>query len=530
MNELKEPALSEFVWGFLNRLQKANPGYSDGWFEIAEQRRVMPGPVDTEAALSDIDVAIVTHPKSEFASDHKTLVKHYSLRARFLYDAGRYREALDDLEMSYKQGLDYTNHVFGYVNRAPEPTSTSISHYWAAAELDMLERQFPNDYRVQVIQGLYQYSFCIWDEKFFDPAIKRFERAARMNPNSPLPPFLLGRTWRQASIFMKKAASEQRRSELLSKAIGFYNASIKLDQTFWPSYEERADVLSRQKKLDDAVRDYERLIKLSPDRAQAHFDLAMLEFQRKNYRAADWLFGDAIGKRKANEHYLRSTLFERRGDSRTYTGSLRKAIDDYTEAIRYEISAARGSASLKHLRTLYPEFDKLSDQELVQKFQHQFAQDLDVDYLLSEFRKNSSSTFTRLGYLFNKRCNLYVQTRDFKRAVKDHKRITSGFPESEAAANRWRLLGKSDLEERYIDLESVELPYTKAKVWLKTISKKQYSISIIEFDMNAKTVRTGGTTYYRLNGTVLRSEEASYWQPIIPDTVGEDLFRGLTAQ
>ncbi len=48
-----------------------------------------------------------------------------------------------------------------------------------------------------------------------------------------------------------------------------------------------------------------------------------------------------------------------------------------------------------------------------------------------------------------------------------------------------------------------------------------------ELDCKARRMNTASTATYDPNGRVLNSSEAtSGWQPIIPDTIGEQIYNG----
>ena len=74
-----------------------------------------------------------------------------------------------------------------------KPTATTQPCVWTQADLDTLERRFPQDYRPLLYRGLYLTFFYSFDlDSDYSPVFDAFHRAATLNPASALPEFYIG--------------------------------------------------------------------------------------------------------------------------------------------------------------------------------------------------------------------------------------------------------------------------------------------------------------------------------------------------
>lgn len=75
------------------------------------------------------------------------------------------------------------------------------------------------------------------------------------------------------------------------------------------------------------------------------------------------------------------------------------------------------------------------------------------------------------------------------------------------------------------------LPGGTAKLWLKLVSKKPgYTIAAQEIECGSKRIRQTSSVEYDSAGTPLKTlSMGSGWQPIIPDSLGEQLYTGVCA-
>jgi len=85
-----------------------------------------------------------------------------------------------------------------------------------------------------------------------------------------------------------------------------------------------------------------------------------------NYLPAKFDFGEAI-RRKDKVDTFMPHLYEYRGDINTKLGFYQEAVADYSKAIERRLSNDIFLFSVKQIRALYPEYDRVSDDTLCQK-------------------------------------------------------------------------------------------------------------------------------------------------------------------
>src|SRR5712692_2060750 len=80
----------------------------------------------------------------------------------------------------------------------------------------------------------------------------------------------------------------------------------------------------------EAITDYDRVLELDPENANAYANRAIAKMDIGQYLAASVDFGEAIGRK--NDYTLES-LYDRRGDAYMKLGMHREAIESYSKAI-----------------------------------------------------------------------------------------------------------------------------------------------------------------------------------------------------
>ncbi len=110
---------------------------------------------------------------------------------------------MSDLTKAMMRDLDAADKMFNIEGIVPEKTSKPC--IWNLTELDGLIRQFPKDYRPYLFRGLYYLFFTSFKEDYYPKAMLDFQRAAALNPASPLPQYFIGAVYSKASFWTKKA-------------------------------------------------------------------------------------------------------------------------------------------------------------------------------------------------------------------------------------------------------------------------------------------------------------------------------------
>jgi membrane associated rhomboid family serine protease/Flp pilus assembly protein TadD len=146
------------------------------------------------------------------------------------------------------------------VNRLLEEGARFRSAHQEARALDLFQeaaRRAPRDERPhEQLGSLYL------EQKQFDKAIREFEQAVQLSPGSPRPRLGLG-----LAYYLK---GEPRKAQQIFEAVLGQNPQTADGQRLL------ADLYAEQKLYADAIRHYQEALRLRPDMAEAHNNLAWL--------------------------------------------------------------------------------------------------------------------------------------------------------------------------------------------------------------------------------------------------------------
>jgi tetratricopeptide (TPR) repeat protein len=232
------PKLDEFI--------KRHPDYSDALFLRATCTACILNSRDFTAIQNDVEAAM-SHSGQVYNN-----TDYYSLLGKIEFAKANYVQAMDYLERAMARDLDTANRMFNIEGVEPEKTSKFC--IWNLTDLDGLVARFPKDYRAWLFRGLYYEFFTTFKEDYYPLAMQNFQRAALLNPASPLPQYLIGQLYSKASFWTKKAwASDQARNEQIRNAAQAYTKAIQLDPKFLPAYEHRASDYLNLKQYQQAL-------------------------------------------------------------------------------------------------------------------------------------------------------------------------------------------------------------------------------------------------------------------------------------
>jgi tetratricopeptide (TPR) repeat protein len=507
------PKLDEFI--------TQHPGYSDAYFLRAMCKACILNSSDFASISNDVEAA-TSHPGQVY---NKT--DYYSLMGKIELAEANYAQAINDLEKAMTRDPDTANRMFNI--EGVEPQKSSKFCIWNLADLDELVKRFPKDYRALLFRGLYYEFFTTFKEDYYPKAMQEFEKAALLNPNSPLPRYFIAQVYSKASFWTKKAwASDAGRDETTRNAVQAYTKAIQLDSKFLLGYEHRAGGYLSLKQYPQALKDYDKILALDPENATAYSDRGIAKLETSQYLSATFDFGEAIRRKNEGDTFL-PNLYEYRGDANVKLGNYRDAITDYSKAIERRLANDIFLFSLKQIRALYPEYDGGSDETLCRKlnilFFPQFEYTVFAKQLMEE---NGKWQVSLLNELYEKRGDTYLKVGDYRRGVLDFGRIFKGIPNFADSTDRWRLLGRSaDGEEYYLDVKSADFSREGVRLWIKTVGKKETQTIAYEMDCKMKRINNTSSITYDSRGKVMSSSEmGGEWQRIIPDTIGEQLYNG----
>jgi tetratricopeptide (TPR) repeat protein len=495
--------------------------YPDAYFLRATYKACILNSDDFLSIENDVNKAISLPNRIYNNTDY------YSLLGKIALQEGKSREAMNDLEKAMRRDLDTADKMFNIGGVVPEKTSQPC--VWNLTDLDGLIASFPKDYRPSLFRGLYYLFFTTFKEDYYPRVMSDFQRAALLNPTSPLPQYFIGEVYSKASFWTKKAwASDAGRDEQIRNAAQAYTRAIRLDSNFLHAYEHRAGDYLNLKRYPEALRDYEKILALDPDNAAAHSDRGLARFETGAYVAAISDFGDAIRLKKDDDSYL-PTLYENRGDAQVKLSQYRDAIADYSKAIALNFGRTTILLSLKQMRALYPEYDGVSDEVLSHRIHDLFWPNMDYSGFGKQIDGNGKWEVSfLLSALYQKRGDAYLKAGDYRHGTLDFKRIFHGIPNMAGSTDRWRSLGSTPDEEYFIDVKSTDFPpNAPVQIWIKKAKKKTSEKLAYQIDCKAKRISQTSFISYDATGNVANSSDyGGGWQVIVPDTLGEQLFNG----
>lgn len=516
-NETKSslPELDEFI--------KKNPDYSDAYFLRATCAACILSSRDFNSISNDVRAAMAHSGQSIYNQ-----TDYYSLLGKIELATAQDGQAMNSLEKAMLRDLRSADKMFNIEGVEPEKTSKFCA--WNLTDLDTLVAKFPNDYRAWLFRGLYYEFFTTFKEDYYARAMQQFQKAASLNPSSPLPYYYIGRLYTKASFWTKKAwSSDEGRNEPIRNSLQAYTKAVQLDPKFLPAREERASAHLSLKEYAQALKDYDRILELDPENVTAYSDRGIAKLESGEYQSATFDFGDAIRRKKDGDSFL-PNLYEYRGDAYIKLSQYRDAIADYSKAIALDLASQSFLLSLSQIRGLYPEYDHVSDEMLCRKINALFWPEFEYNVIAKRLmEENGKWSISLLNELYEKRGDAYLRAGDFPHGVLDFQRIFKGIPNFAESTDRWRMLGTNAVGGKYyLDVKSVEfLVGGLVRLWIKTMGKKQRQIVAYEMDCKTSRINDTSTVVYDFNDKVVSTSESnSGWQRIIPDTIGEQLYNG----
>lgn len=117
------------------------------------------------------------------------------MKAKMEYDAGNHKRAVEDMYAAISLDVPNADNVLNSGGVAPEKKSEPCA--WYKPDLDQLIKEYPTDFRAYLLRGLHYAVFARFGDtdKYMQSTIADYDRAASLNPRSPLPPYFLGRLY-----------------------------------------------------------------------------------------------------------------------------------------------------------------------------------------------------------------------------------------------------------------------------------------------------------------------------------------------
>jgi tetratricopeptide (TPR) repeat protein len=428
------PAIQE-----LNRLIRLEPTDSDFYLLRASLSCYVRA--NSTEILDDINRSIFLHAQWT-STAYSTLREHYALKAKIEFEGSRFEDSMRDLDAAIKEDYESAKDVFN--DGQVKPTTTTQPCAWTQPDLDTLQRRFPQDYRPPLYLGLYLTFFYSFDlDSDYSPVFDAYHRAATLNPASPLPPFYIGQlytTGRLGGLMSVKNAAciddvvprtqpclaldEYHRSGVRS-----LTQAIALDPRFGSAYALRAIAFSDLKQYRQAIRDYDKVLELTPTGEEARIaynDRGLAKASLGEYESAvlDFTQSIALGCKDTCGSY------DHRADAYIKLHNYPKAIQDFSASIKRTLSYAVMGMNIDQFRRIYPEYDSVPDDALCEKLRALFFPAMQYADFAKQFlieAKDFKSTV--LPDLYLKRGDTYAAMNQTQKANAEYDRVSRGFPE-----------------------------------------------------------------------------------------------------
>jgi tetratricopeptide (TPR) repeat protein len=394
--------------------------------------------------LDDISRSMSLHGQST-SSAYSTLRDHYALKAKIEFESGHFEDSMRDLDAAIRENYEDAKDVFNDGNT--KPTTTTQPCVWTQADLDKLEGRFPQHYRPPLYRGLYLTFFYSFDlDSDYSQVFDAFHRAATLNPASALPEFYIGELY---SIGRLGGLMSPKNAECLDwvvprtpkclvlddvhrSAVRSLTRAIALDPKFGPAYALRAIALTKLKEHRQAIRDYDKVLELTPKPEAARIvynDRGLAKLSLGEYQSAvqDFTKSIALGCKESCGSY------DNRADAYIKLHDYPKAIEDISAAIKQNLFSAVFLMNIDQFRRIYPEFDALPDDVLCEKLRALFFPAMRYADFAQHFlieAKEFKSTVLPDFYL--KRGDAYAAMKQTRKANTEYDRVSNGFPESAA--------------------------------------------------------------------------------------------------
>jgi tetratricopeptide (TPR) repeat protein len=511
--------------GPLEAFVAKHPDYPQGLYMLAQAEACSLTPPDFDKALSDLNKVLTLNDRSERGvKDQEAL----SIIAKIELSRGDAVTALKTMSSAMMHDLDSSDDIFQLDGIKPQVSAKFC--VWSLPDIGALKRVAAHDWRPIAMEGLYYKFFTRFDEAYYPQAEALFEKAIQADPHAAIPVYLLGTTFAKAGFMSLKAMkSDAYRDEQRTRSIQIFTKAIALDPRFSLAYAARAEEHLNLKQDALAISDFSKVLSLSPDNTTAHSDRGLAELELHQYADAISDFDAALDKEKPGNVYV-PQLYVNRGDAYLGLRNPRRAIEDYTSSIRARLRTQISLLNLRQFRALYPEYDSLSDDDVLGKIAGQFVYGADTSAFKKMIRDNDGKWAASLvNELYEKRGSVYIGLGDFRRGILDYQRIFKGMPDFASSTERWQPLGEFGHAEQYfLDVKASELSRDKMPlIWVKAESSKAMEVMAFNIDCSGHQMRQSSSTKYDQNKAIIGSTGQGDWFPLTPDTLGEQLWNGV---
>ena len=502
-----------------------HPDYPEALYVRGEAEACSLTPPDRDKALADLTRTLSLGDRFEYGVRDQDAL---SIIAKIQLSRGDTTSALKSMTAAMMADLDSPVSIFRIVGVKPEVSAEFCT--WNLSDIETLRQAAPHDWRPVALQALYYRFFTSFDQTFYPQVEAILTKATQVDPNSPIPVYLLGSTFStDAFMSLKAIQSDTYRNEQRARAIQLFTKAIALDPSFSLAYAARAEDHLNMKQDALAIHDFDKVIALSPENTTAHSDRGLAELDIRRYAEAIHDFDFSLDKEKPDGIYA-PQLNENRADAFLGLGDARRAVEDYSSAIRARLQTQLLSLNVPQLRALYPEYEPLSDAEFLKEIAEHFVSGTDTSHFTKTISGNDGKwSPSLLNELYEKRGSVYIELGDFRRGITDYQRIFNGMPDFASSTERWQPLGEFGHGNRYfLDVKASEVSRNKMPLlWVKDKTAKGTEVTAYTIDCSGHRVSQASSTSYNQENVVTGSSGESGWMTVTPDTLGEQLWIGV---
>lgn len=279
--------------------------------------------------------------------------------------------------------------------------------------LQEAEKREPRNPRVQILTG-----DAFLENNDGSSAIKYYEKAQEIDPQSPQAALRLGQLWVRARNYQGKDGSKG--------ALEYYNEAIEIDPSFAPAYRELGELYAKAQRYEEAKSNYKKYLELSKGNPSARVRYASFLFVTKEYEEALTEISSIM------EIDTTRNLLNRLGAYSSYE------LKRYEEGLEYINSYFARQPEDKVLPTDYAYYGKLlsetgNDSLAIEQFEIAIQKDSTDVELLSD-----------LGALFSKNKDFLKATEMYQRKIDLQKATTNDYYRMGQAFYQIQEFGKAD--------------------------------------------------------------------------------------
>ncbi|MEX1188568.1 MAG: tetratricopeptide repeat protein [Bacteroidia bacterium] len=307
--------------------------------------------------------------------------------------------------------------------------------------LQEAEKKEPRNARVQILTG-----DAFLENNDGSNAIKYYEKAQELEPQSPQAALRLGQLWMRARNYQGKDGSKG--------ALEFYNEAIAADPSYAPAYRELGELYAKAQRYQEAKQNYARYLELTKGNTGARIRYASFLYVTKEYQEAINEI-ESIWQVDTTRNLLNRLAAYSSYEVKEYEKGLmhienffaRQPADkilptDYAYYGKLLSETGNDSLAIEKLKIAVAkdstETDLLSEMATLYSKMKKFDKAIEMYQLKAELQKATTNDYYRMG-------QAYYQTQEFGKADTAFMKVTEIQPKL-LVGYLWRARSNSNLD------------------------------------------------------------------------------------